>query len=84
MLGRGYEYMDLEPETDTTADGEGDTAQVAASDRGAGVFGFTGTVTQEAAQAAGLTTLAGDSLGGGPWLPMLPGTWQRPDGHDNT
>jgi PPE-repeat protein len=27
------------------------------------------------AQAAGLTTLAGGDFGGGPTMPMVPGTW---------
>ncbi|MGO8769389.1 MAG: hypothetical protein ACLQLD_11840, partial [Mycobacterium sp.] len=26
-------------------------------------------------EAAGLTTLAGDEFGGGPKMPMVPGTW---------
>jgi len=28
-------------------------------------------------QAAGLTKLAGDEFGGGPRMPMVPGTWDR-------
>ncbi|HTQ19100.1 PPE family protein [Mycobacterium sp.] len=59
MLGRGYEYMDLEP-----------------SDTGAGTQGFAGTAAKaEAGPAAGLITLADDGFGGGPRLPMMPGTW---------
>ncbi len=62
QLGRGYEYMDLEPE-------------VAASDQGAGTLGFAGTTQKAGAgQAAGLTTLAEDSTGG-PTMPMMPSSW---------
>ncbi|UKN41836.1 PPE family protein [Mycobacterium lepromatosis] len=46
------------------------------SDRGVGCFGFSGTVRKEAVvEVAGLTTLAGDDFGGGPTMPMVPGTW---------
>lgn len=64
MLGRGYEYMDLQPES------------VAASGQGGGTLGFAGTAAKETAvQAGGLATLADDSFGGGPKMPMMPGTW---------
>ncbi|OBK18880.1 PPE family protein [Mycobacterium asiaticum] len=65
QLGRGYEYMDLEPESDAPI----------ASGRGAGIPGFTGTAARRPAPAAGLTTLAGDEFGNNPRMPMLPGTW---------
>ena len=69
MLGRGYEYMDVEPESDTRA---------VATDSGAGPLGFTGTASSEtAAQAGGLATLVDDEFGGGPRMPMLPNTWDR-------
>ncbi len=85
MLGRGYEYMDLEPEADATQyHPDDDAAQVAASGHGAGPLGFAGTATLETTRAAGLTTLAGDPLGGGPRIPMMPGTWDRPHRADNT
>ena len=59
MLGRGYEYMDL-----------------AASVTGAGPQGFAGTVAKSGAgPAAGMVKLADDAFGGGPRMPMLPGTW---------
>jgi PPE-repeat protein len=65
MLGRGYEYMDLEPEP-----------MVVPSDRGAGPLGFAGTASKQiATAAAGLTTLADNEFGGGPRMPMMPGTW---------
>ena len=73
MLGRGYEYMDLEDE-DTPAGGE--RVAVGASAKGAGTQGFAGTAAKTGAgQAAGLATLADDALGGGPRMPMMPGTW---------
>ena len=49
---------------------------MAASDHGAGTLGFAGTARVAGAEpAAGLTTLAGDPLGGGPTMPMMPSTW---------
>jgi PPE-repeat protein len=48
-----------------------------ASSHGAGPFGFAGTVRNKAVeQAAGLATLAGDEFGGGPTVPMVPGSWE--------
>ncbi len=65
MLGRGYEYMDLEPEPGATP-----------SDRGAGPLGFSGTAAKETGTAAaGLTTLADDEFGNSPPMPMMPSTW---------
>jgi PPE-repeat protein len=50
----------------------------AASERGGGTFGFSGTVpTETVRQAAGLAALAGDEFGGGPRMPMVPGTWDQ-------
>ncbi|OBK31651.1 hypothetical protein A5634_13875 [Mycobacterium asiaticum] len=69
QLGRGYEYMDLEP----------DASQ--ASDQGADSLGFAGTVPRQRARAAGLTTLSGDEFGARPRMPLMPGTWDRdPEG----
>jgi PPE-repeat protein len=75
----GDEFMDMNVEVDphwgTPSGGES-----VASDRGAGGLGFAGTAAKKAAaEAAGLTRLAGDEFGGGPRMPMLPGTWD-PDG----
>ena len=75
IKGRGYadavmDYED-EPEVDPPAPEPG----VSASARGAGPMGFSGTVSSGTEQAGGLTTLAGDSFGGGPKSPMLPGSW---------
>lgn len=59
--------IDVDPDWATTS---------TASDRGAGPLGFTGTVHKDAAaQAAGLATLSGNGFGGGPRMPMVPGTW---------
>jgi hypothetical protein len=67
--------VEVDPDWDTPPG-----AESAASDRGAGNLGFSGTAPKETvAEAAGLTTLAGDEFGGGPRMPMLPGTWD-PDG----
>jgi PPE-repeat protein len=71
MLGRGYEYMDLEDEDSAT---------------GAGAQGFSGTAAKAGARtAAGLITLADNALGGGPRMPMMPGTWgaDPADGSDD-
>jgi hypothetical protein len=63
-LGRGYEYMDLEPEPST------------ASDRPAPAIGFAGTIATRAATGpAGLSALAVHELDDRPRMPLLPGTW---------
>jgi PPE-repeat protein len=73
--GYGDEYMDMNVDVDP--DWGGPTGgETGASDRGAGTLGFAGTARKAAvAGAAGLTTLADDEFGGGPRMPMLPGTW---------
>jgi PPE-repeat protein len=64
MIGRGYEYMDLEPEPIVTA-----------SQRDAGRLGFTGSAASgTAVEPAGLA-LAADQFGGSSTVPMLPATW---------
>jgi len=83
LHGYGDEFMDMNVEVDPdwgAPPGGGPVVSTVASDRGAGGLGFAGTAAKEtSAQAAGLTTLAGDEFGGGPRMPMLPGTWD-PDG----
>jgi PPE-repeat protein len=65
---------------DMNIDVDPDWSQPLASDSGAGPLGFAGTVRNAAVeQAAGLTTLAGDEFGGGPTMPMMPGSWE-PEG----
>jgi PPE-repeat protein len=82
---RGYadEFMDMNVEVDPDwggPPGEEPVMSTVASDQGAGNLGFAGTARKQTASgAAGLTTLAGDEFGGGPRMPMVPGTWD-PDG----
>jgi PPE-repeat protein len=67
--------IDVDPDWGTPPDDE-PVASTQASDRGAGPLGLAGTVRKDSdAQAAGLTTLSSDEFGGGPRMPMLPGTW---------
>ena len=68
MIGRGYEYMDLEPEPTVTP-----------SDDGSGPLGFAGSAPGKGgAEPSGLSTLTRDRFGGTPTVPMLPTTW-NPD-----
>jgi len=83
LRGYGHEYMDMnvqvEPDWDA-GPGVESVGSTLASDQGAGTLGFAGTARRDAAvEAAGLATLAGDGFGGGPTVPMLPGTWD-PEG----
>ncbi|OIN79260.1 PPE family protein [Mycobacterium malmoense] len=73
QLGRRYEYLDLDQVLDDQSS-EQLVASVAASDRGAGALGVAGA-DPRAEHPAGLSTLAGDTFGGGPTVPMVPGTW---------
>lgn len=53
-----------------------------ASGAGAGTLGFAGTTRKDNAfRAAGLTELTEGEFGGGPRVPMMPGTWDDAD-HD--
>ncbi|MEO3758905.1 PPE family protein [Mycobacterium sp. B14F4] len=73
-------YMDYESEPDTPPEPVR-RPHVAASERGAGTVGFTGAATKSGTeQATGLTELAGDSFGGGPTEPLLPGDWDHQGG----
>ncbi|KLO29793.1 PPE family protein [Mycolicibacter heraklionensis] len=74
MLGRGYEYMDLEPGPVPEVP---ELAGAVASSRGAAAQGFAGGTHRVArAQPSGLTALADDGFGGGAVSPMMPNTWQ--------
>ena len=78
---RGYEFMDLDSdggaEPGRFADSEKLATSAVASGQGAGPLGFAGTAHKEAdIPAAGLATLTGDDFGGGPSVPMVPGTWE--------
>jgi len=77
QLGRGYEYMDLDAGAAPGAFAGGKrVAPVMAADQTVGTQGFAGTAHKTGAgQAAGLITLADGRFGGGPRLPMMPGTW---------
>jgi PPE-repeat protein len=78
QLGRGYEYMDLDDDLsfEGAANQHQQAASSVASDRGAGMLGFSGTADKtDAEKAAGLTTLAGDTFGGSPTMPMMPNSW---------
>jgi PPE-repeat protein len=68
--GYGDECMDMNVEVDPDW-----AAPTAASDRGAGPLGFSGTMAKSGEQAAGLATLQGDEFGASPTMPMVPGTW---------
>jgi PPE-repeat protein len=74
--------VEVDPDWGAPANGE-PVASTVASDRGAGSLGFAGTVDKESvAEAAGLATLSGNGFGGGPSMPMVPGTWgpEAPEG----
>ncbi len=79
---RGYRYEFLDDDGGSAAgrfvDEQVGAGTTAASERGAGALGFAGTIRRDAVEAAGLATLGGDEFGGGPSVPMMPGTW-RPD-----
>jgi PPE-repeat protein len=68
--GYGDEFMDMDVDVDPDWG-----VSTAASDRGAGPLGFSGTMAKSSEKAAGLTTLSDDGFGVGPSMPMLPGTW---------
>jgi PPE-repeat protein len=70
LNSHAHEFMDM------NVDVEPDWGSTAASDRGAGPLGFTGTVAKNGEQGAvGLARMSDDGFGGGPSLPMLPNTW---------
>ena len=68
-----YEFMDLD--SDPGPD-ESDAALIGQSDSDGGPLGFAGAAAKSGARRpSGLTTLAGDRLGDGPSLPMVPSSW---------
>jgi PPE-repeat protein len=79
--GYGDEFMDMNIDVDPDW-GASPGEATAASDQGAGRLGFAGTVSKGRTQAGGLATLSDDEFGGGPTMPMLPGTWdpETPEG----
>ena len=84
MRDYGDEFLDMDSDIGVVPDSGEPSA--AASGSGAGTLGFAGTVHKDTAlQAAGLTNLAGDEFGGGPRVPMVPGTWDEDsDGPDES
>ncbi len=68
--GRGLEIMEMNVDVDPDWDEPATTA----SALGAGSLGFAGTARKETAAAAGLLTLAGEAFGGGPRVPLIPGS----------
>jgi len=66
-----HEFM----ETNTNVDSERNAPVATASHRGAGPLGFAGTVRKPTVAATGLATLSDDDFGGGPVMPMVPGSW---------
>lgn len=72
--GYGDEFMDMNVDVEPDWGAPADVHSVS-SDQGAGPLGFAGTVSKASQRASGLTTLAGDGFGGGPALPMVPGSW---------
>jgi PPE-repeat protein len=74
MRGYGHEFMEMNINVDP--DWGVPPQQAVASDQGAGPLGFAGTVRKEAVPAAaGLMTLGDDEFGGGPSMPIVPGSW---------
>jgi len=71
LRGYGDEFMAM----NVNVDPDWGPPESASSDHGTGPLGFAGTVRKETVAAAGLTTLAGDEFGGGPTMPMMPGSW---------
>jgi PPE-repeat protein len=80
-LGYADAYMDYEPEAPGPQPRP--EPRVSSSTRGAGPMGFTGAVTadhvDDDVEAAGLAEMPGDSFGGGPVDPLLPGGWSADD-----
>ncbi|HUE31446.1 MAG TPA: PPE family protein, partial [Mycobacterium sp.] len=80
MRAYGDEFADMDSDIDVPPDyGDGEQlVSAVASGNGAGKLGFAGTAHKDQVlQAAGLTKLAGDEFGGGPRMPMMPGTWDQ-------
>ena len=76
VRGYAHEFMEM----NISVDPEWSAPVATASHRGAGPLGFTGTVRKPALAATGLATLDDGDFGGGPTMPMVPGSWNV--GHD--
>jgi PPE-repeat protein len=77
---RGYAHEFMEMNINVDPDWSGPA--VTATDSGAGPLGFAGTVRKRALAATGLATLSNDDFGGGPAMPMIPGTWTAGQGDE--
>jgi PPE-repeat protein len=80
MREYGDEFLDMDSDIGVPPEYREpeELASAVASGNGAGRLGFAGTGHKNvAADAAGLTTLAADEFGGGPRVPMVPGTWDE-------
>ena len=74
LRDHGDEFVDMNIEVNPDWDAPPDR-EPPASSKDAGRLGRTGAARNEAAgRAAGLATLASDEFGGGPTIPMLPGS----------
>ncbi|MGF2950765.1 PPE family protein [Mycobacterium sp. THU-M116] len=73
--GHGNEYLDMDVEVNPEWVGS-DPPDVVASEQGAASSLGSVTVREDpVTTAAGLAALPGDEFGGGPAMPMLPGSW---------
>ncbi|ORW89281.1 hypothetical protein AWB92_00595 [Mycobacterium sp. IEC1808] len=81
----GDEFVDMDSDIGIAPD-YGDRERLVsamASGNGAGALGFAGTAHKATAlRAAGLATLTADDFGGGPKIPMVPGTWDRDESQE--
>jgi PPE-repeat protein len=75
VRGYAHEFMEMNINVDPDWGGPPDRGSTLTSDHAAGPFGFAGTVRKKAIAATGLATLADDDFGGGPRMPMVPGSW---------
>jgi PPE-repeat protein len=83
LRGYGDEFMDMDVQVGPDWGASPGTKPVGStrpSGQGVGTVGFAGTASKEhkatAVEAGGLATLADDGFGGGPSVPMVPGTWE--------
>ena len=79
MRGYAHEFMEMNISVDPDWGGP-ESGSTAASDRGAGPLGFSGTAAKSGSAATGLATLADDEFGNGPIMPMVPGSWATDPG----
>ncbi|OBI43536.1 hypothetical protein A5706_04980 [Mycobacterium sp. E796] len=79
MREYGDEFLDMDSDIGIPPEyAAEELVSAVASGSGAGRLGFAGTAHKgQAAGAAGLTKLANDEFGGGPRVPMVPGTWDQ-------